>query len=183
MKFIISEQQQERLSVYDKAQRMFFKYWDKNGPKVDNLFFKLFGFTNIGLEFGGFMISRNDVYRMLRKWYGGDNAKSKAIELLKQKNYTVNSCGGYNFDFEVVHYYINNDIGEIYVIVKPDVKNGTVTLLMIGGEEENLGDAINNPDYGYEIEGEIADCIYELLIQKITETTGFLISIDRLILD
>ena len=84
---------------------------------------------------------------------------------------------------EVVHYYINNDIGEIYVIVKPDVENGTVALLMIGGEEQNLGDAINNPDYGYEIEGEIADCIYELLIQKITETTGFLISIDRLILD
>jgi hypothetical protein len=175
MKFIISEQQQERLSVYDKAQRMFFKYWDKNGPKVDNLFFKLFGFTNIGLEFGGFMISRNDVYRMLRKWHGGDEAKSKSIELLNQKNYTVNSCGGYNFNFD--------DIGEIFINVKPDVKNGTVVLLMIGGEEQNLGDAINNPDYGYEIEGEIADCVYELLIQKITETTGFLISIDRLILD
>jgi len=183
MKFIISEQQQERLSVYDKAQKMFFKYWYKNGPKADDLFFKLFGFTNIGLVFGGFMISRNDVYRMLRKWHGGDEAKYKAIELLNQKNYTIDSCGGYNFDFDVVDYEIDDDIGEIFIKIKPDVKNGTVTLLMIGGEEQNLGDAINNPDYGYEIEGEIADCVYELLIQKITETTGFLISIDRLILD
>jgi hypothetical protein len=120
---------------------------------------------------------------MLRNWYGGDNAKSKAIELLKQKNYTVNSCGGYNFDFEVVHYKIVKDIDEIHVIVKPDVENGTVTLLMIGGEEENLGDAINNPDYGFEIEGEIADCIYELLHEKITETTGYEIGVERLILD
>jgi hypothetical protein len=88
-----------------------------------------------------------------------------------------------NFDFEVVHYYINNDIGEIYVILKPDVENGTVALLMIGGEEENLGDAINNPDYGYEIEGEIADCIYELLHDKITNTTGYEIGIEKVILD
>jgi hypothetical protein len=183
MKFIISEQQQERLSVYDKAQKMFFKFWDKNGPRADDLFFKLFGFSNFGLEFGGFMLRKNDVYRMLRNWYGGDNAKSKAIELLKQKNYTVNSCGGYNFDFEVVHYKIVKDIDEVHVIVKPDVENGTVTFLMIGGEEENLGDAINNPDYGFEIEGEIADCIYELLHEKITETTGYEIGVERLILD
>ena len=167
MNFIISEQQQERLSTYDKVQKMFFRYWYKNGPKADDLFFKLFGFTNIGLEYGGFMISKNDVYRMLRKWYGGDEAKYKAIELLKQKNYTVNSCGGYNFDFEVVHYKIDNNIGEIYVIVRPEIEGGTVDMIMIGGGVETLGDAINNPDYGFEIEGEIADCIYELLHDKI----------------
>ena len=46
-----------------------------------------------------------------------------------------------------------------------------------------MGDAINNPDYGFEIEGEIADCIYELLHEKITETTGYEIGVERLILD
>ncbi len=75
------------------------------------------------------MISRNDVYRMLRKWHGGDEAKYKAIELLNQKNYTIDSCGGYNFDFDVVDYEIDDDIGEIFIKIKPDVKNGTVTLL------------------------------------------------------
>jgi hypothetical protein len=183
MNFIISEQQQERLSTYDKVQKMFFRYWYKNGPKVDDLFFKLFGFTNIGLEYGGFMISKNDVYRMLRKWYGGDEAKYKAIELLNKKNYTINSCGGYNFDFDVVDYEIDDDIGEIFIDVKPDVKNGKVILLMIGGEEQNLGDALNNDDYGWEIEGEIADCAYELLHDKITNTTGYEIGINKLILD
>ena len=183
MKFIITEQQQERLSTYDKVQKMFFKYWYKNGPKVDDLFFKLFGFTNFGLEVGGFMVSRNDVYRMFRKWHGGDEAKSKAIEMLNQKNYTVNSCGGYNFDFEVVHYTIDEDTGEIYVIVKPDVDNGTVIYVMVDGESHTLRDALDNPDYGYEVEGEIADCIYELLHEKITETTGYEIGIEKLIID
>ena len=183
MNFIISEQQQERLSTYDKVQKMFFRYWYKNGPKADDLFFKLFGFTNIGLVFEGFMISKNDVYRMLRKWYGGDEAKFKAIELLNKQNYTVNSCGGYNFDFEVVHYTTDEDTGEIYVIVKPEIEGGTVDMIMVGGETQSLKDAINNNDYGWEIEGEIADCIYELLHEKITETTGYEIGVEKLILD
>lgn len=183
MKFIISENQLGRVEGYDKAEKMFFKYWDKIGPKIDNSFFQLFGFTPMGLEVGGFILRRNDVYRMLRNWYGGNNAKSKAIELLKQKNYTVNSCGGYNFDFEVVHYKIVNDIGEIHIIVKPEIEGGTVDMIMIGGGVETLGDAINNPDYGFEIEGEIADCIYELLHDKITNTTGYEIGIEKVILD
>jgi hypothetical protein len=183
MKFIITEQQQERLNTYDKVQKMFFKYWYKNGPKVDDLFFKLFGFTNFGLEVGGFMVSRNDVYRMFRKWHGGDEAKSKAIEMLNQKNYTVNSCGGYNFDFEVVDYKFEDDIGEIFIIVKPEIEGGTVDLIMVGGETQSLKDAIDNNDYGWEIEGEIADCIYELLHEKITETTGYEIGVEKLIID
>jgi hypothetical protein len=183
MKFIISEEQQEKLSSYDKVQKMFFKFWDKNGPKADDLLFKFFGFTPMGLEVGGLILRRNDVYRMLRNWYGGDNAKSKAIEILKQKNYTVNSCGGYNFDFEVVHYKTHNDIGEIDVIVKLEIEGGTVDMIMIGGGVETLIDAINNPDYGYEIEGEIADCIYEFLNNKIRNTTGYEIVIEKVILD
>jgi hypothetical protein len=183
MKFIITEDQQDRLSAYDKAQKMFFRYWDKNGPKVDDLFFKLFGFTNFGLEIGGNVLRRGNIYRMLRNWYGGENAKLKAIEMLKEKNFTINSCGGYNFDFEVVHYKIEKDTGEIYITAKPDIENGTVELIMVGGETESLKAALDNPDYGWEIEGEIADCIHELLHKKITETTGHEIGVEKLIVD
>jgi hypothetical protein len=183
MKFIVTENQLGRVEGYDKAEKMFFRYWDKVGPKVDESFFQLFGFTPMGLEVGGFMLRRNDVYRMIRKWYGGDEAKFKTIELLNKQNYSINSCGGYNFNFDIVDYEIDDDIGEIFIDVKPDVKNGTVILLMIGGEEQNLCDALNNDDYGWEIEGEIADCAYELLHDKITNTTGYEIGINKLILD
>jgi len=183
MKFIITEDQQDRLSAYDKAQKMFFKYWDKNGPKADDLFFKLFGFIGFGTEFGGIIINRKDVYRMLRNWYGGENAKLKAIDLLKEKNLTINSCGGYNFDFNVVDYTIEEDLDEIYVTAKPDIENGTVELIMVGGETQSLKNALNNEEYGWEIEGEIADCIYELLHEKITETTGYEIGVEKLIID
>lgn len=46
MKFIITEEQQERLSGYDKVQKMFSKYWDRHGPQVDKTFFKMIGFNN-----------------------------------------------------------------------------------------------------------------------------------------
>jgi hypothetical protein len=87
------------------------------------------------------------------------------------------------FDFEVVHYKTHNDIGEIDVIVKLEIEGGTVDMIMIGGGVETLVDAINNPDYGYEIEGEIADCIYEFLNNKIRNTTGYEIVIEKVILD
>ena len=87
MKIKITEQQQERLNTYDKVQKMFSKYWDKSGPKINDLFFKLFGFTNFGLEIGGNILRRGNIYRMLRNWYGGENAKLKAIEMLKEKNF------------------------------------------------------------------------------------------------
>lgn len=184
MKFIITEEQQDRLSAYDKVQRIFFKYWDKNGPKTDDLFFKLFGFNNFGSSsFGENIFNRNDIFRMLRNWYGGENAKLKTIEMLKQKNFKVYSCGGYKFDFEIVDYKIEEDIGEIYITAKPDVENGVVETIMIGDDVMNLKDALENEDWGWEIEGEIADCIYELLYSKITETTGWTIGVEKLILD
>ena len=183
MKFIITEEQQDRLSAYDKAQKMFFKYWDKNGPKTDDLFYKMFGFTNFGLEIGGNILRRGNIYRMLRNWYGGENAKLKAIEMLKEKNFTVNYCGGYNFDFSVIDYTVEEDTGEIYVTAKPDIENGTVILMMLNGESQSLKDALNDEEYGWELEGEIADCIYELLHEKITETTGYEIGVEKLIID
>lgn len=183
MKIKITEQQQERLTSYDKVQKIFFKYWDKSETKADDLFFKLFNFTNVGLEAAGLMVSRNDAYRMLIKWYGDGKAKSKATEILKQKNFTVNLCGGYNFDFEIVHYKIIDDTGVISVIVRPEINGGTVDFIMIDGKSHTLKDAINNIDYGHEVEEEMSDCIYELLSKKITETIGYEIGIDRLIYD
>ncbi len=181
MKFIVTENQLGRVEGYDKAEKMFFRYWDKVGPKVDESFFQLFGFTPMGLEVGGFTIRKTDVYRMLRKWHGKSKAALIATEILNQRIFKVDNCGGYNFEFKIVDYEMIDDIGELYITAKPDVKNGTVNLIMVGGEQQNLRDALNNDEYGWEIEGEVTDCIYELLHSKITNTTGYEIGVRDII--
>ena len=177
MKFIISENQLDYIEGYDKAENMFFKYWDKIGPKVDESFFQLFGFTPMGLKVGGFTIRKTDVYRMLRKWHGKDEATLMTKKVLEQKHFKVDNCGGYNFDFEIVDYEFEEDFGEVHITIKPDTKNGFVDLIITGGGRANLDDALSNDDYGWEIEGELTDCVYELLHDKITNTIGYEIGI------
>jgi len=182
MKFIITEEQQERLSGYDKAQKMFSKYWDRHGPQADKTFFKMIGFNNTFIQIGDNLLSRSDIFRMLRNWYGGDNSMKKAIEIFDGKTFTINNCGGYQFDFQITQFFHDEEDG-FYFTAKPDIENGIVDLIMVGGGRQNLKDAINSDDYGWEIEGEIADCIYELLFDKITETTGQQVAIEKLELD
>lgn len=177
MKFIITENQYSRLESHEMAEKMFSKYWNRLGPRVDDRFFKLFGFSPVGLHIGTNVVTKKDVYGMLRKWLGEDEAVSMAKKVLEQKHFKVDNCGGYNFDFEVVDYDFEEDFGEVHITIKPDTKNGFVDLIMIGGGRENLDDALYNDDYGWEVEGELTDCVYELLHEKITNTTGYEIGI------
>ena len=181
MKIIITENQFDYVNSLNKAERLFYKYWDKNGPNADDTLFRMFGFTPMGMEFNGTIVKKSDVYRFLRNWYGDNKAALVSEKILSQKHFTINSCGGYNFDFEVVSFYIEDELGTIYVTIKPDLKNGEVELIMVGGEIENLQDAIDNDNYGWEIETEITDCVYDYLTNKITNTTGYEIAVEDLI--
>ena len=89
--------------------------------------------------------------------------------------------GGYNFDFDVnitevetLHKSIMAS-GTIVVGVTPDLENGTVNLIMTGGETKKLKDAIEDEDYGWEIETEISECIDDFFKENITNTFGITI--------
>jgi len=186
MKFIITEEQDDLLKFHDKVQKMFFKFWDKNGPKIDEDTLKLFGFERGTAMIGSSPINVYNVRRFLREWYGETKALMMAKEMLDGKTFSIGKefvCGGYNFDFKIIGLKGDEDWGQIDVSVEVDVKNGSVDLIMDDGRTENLETALSNEDYGWEIEGEISDCILDLLTEKITNTTGYEIAILELILD
>jgi len=97
-------------------------------------------------------------------------------------------CGGYNFDFDLKMAKEINDgreelsVSEIYVNVYVDAKNpnASVSLIMIGGEEHQLYDALKNEDYGWEVENEIQECILDYIENEITNKTGVPVTIYKL---
>lgn len=186
MKFIITEEQEDLLSSHDKLRKMFFRFWDKNGPKIDADTLKLFGFDRGTAMIGSTPMNVYNIRRFLREWYGETKALMMAREMLDGQTFSIGEefrCGGYNFDFKIVGLEGNEDWGQIDVSVEVDVKNGFVDLIMDDGRRENLETALSNEDYGWEVEGEISDCILDLLTEKITNTTGYEITILEVILD
>ena len=46
---------------------------------------------------------------------------------------------------------------------------------MVGGETMNLKDAVENEEYGWEIQNEIYECIDDFLKDNITNTFGVIV--------
>ena len=181
MKILITENQLDYIKKFEPYKRSFFKFWDKISPKIDNDFLNFFGFKNGILRVDDMTISTSNLYVLLREWHGEKNAINKALEFLNQDKFTIDNCGGYNFDFyvetvevETLHNNIQAN-GTIVVRTIPDLENGTVNLIMVGGETMNLKDAVENEEYGWEIENEISECIDDFLKDNITNTFGVIV--------
>jgi len=186
MRILITENQLDYIKKFEPYKRSFFKFWDKIGPKIDNKFLNFFGFENGMLRVDDMTISTSNLYVLLREWYGETKALMMAREMLDGQTFSIGEefrCGGYNFNFKIVGLEGNEDWGQIDVSVEVDVKNGFVDLIMDDGRRENLETALSNEDYGWEVEGEISDCILDLLTEKITNTTGYEITILEVIVD
>ena len=181
MRILITEDQLDYIKKFEPYKRSFFRFWNTNGGKIDSTFLDFFGFNKGVLRLDDFSINMSNLHELLREWHGKENSLNKAIEFLKQGKFTVNNCGGYNFDFDVnitevetLHKSIMAS-GTIVVGVTPDLENGTVNLIMNGGETKKLKDAIEDEDYGWEIETEISECIDDFFKENITNTFGITI--------
>jgi hypothetical protein len=53
-------------------------------------------------------------------------------------------------------------------------------LIMTDGTIHKLKDARDDEEYGWEIENEIEDCIYDYLSEQIENTTGFSFVVGRI---
>ena len=80
----------------------------------------------------------------------------------------INSCGTYEFDFVLRTFEIDYDelTVNIYINVKLD---GSV---VIDGEYMSLKDALDNEDYGWEVNNEIKDCVYEKIYEVVKDETS-----------
>jgi hypothetical protein len=176
MNILINEQQYDNLTNTILYKKMFFKYWDKFGGVADDNFFKLFGFSKGRLD----NISKNDVYRFLVEWMGPDRAYEKFKSLVDENPHKIIDCGGYNFDVELEVDEYDQSSQNVYMNVKV-LPGGTVDLIMIDGGIKDIEDAINDENFGGEIQYEIQECVYDEIVDSITSKTGVTSVINKII--
>jgi hypothetical protein len=165
MKFLITE---------SKYKNILFKYWDKTGGKVDKTFISFFGLDDNNND-----INYNQAYKYLIQWRGEKESKELAKTLLLQNPHHIDDFGGYNFFFEVTdirNWDLNNYEPNVVVKVKVDDLGGHVD---IGGDHKTLEDALDNDDYGWEVEDEVNWGINDYFKDNITSQTGINIIFDR----
>jgi len=174
MKLIINENQYENLMGNLSHKKMFFKYWDKFGGKVDNNFFKLFGFKHNRLD----NINQSEVYRYLAEWIGEEKAYEKFKSLVEENPHEINDCGGYNFEYEMDIDEFDQSTLNVFLNVKV-LPGGSVNLIMVGGDTMSIEDAVRDEEIGSEIESEIQECIYDD-IMNFTNQSGITAVIMRI---
>lgn len=165
MKFILTE---------SKYKNILFRYWDKTGGKVDKTFISLFGLDNSDSD-----ITYDQAYKYLIEWRGEKQSKELAKTLLLQNPHHIDDFGGYDFFFEVTdirNWELNDDEPNVVVKVKVDDLGGSVTLM--DGEDKTLEDALDNDDYGWEIESEVDWALNGYFKDNITAQTGIKIIYD-----
>jgi len=151
MKIIITESQYE--NVANRFKRILFKFWDVNGPTLSSQMYKI-----IGIDSHHTFKLHPYFLEYLVEWFGGEE---KFIEHIKQnegKDYHV-QYGGYNFD--IILDEITLDEFNVYldVRVKP---GGTVTLIFDENQPTvTIEDALANDNYGWEINNEIQETIFD----------------------
>ena len=158
MKIIITE------SSY---KNILFRYWDKFGGDINKQFILNFGLDNSGND-----ITYDQSYKYLIEWRGEKESKELAKTLLLQNQHHINNFGGYDFFFEVTDikkWGVNDDEPFVTVKVKVDDLAGSVD---IGGNDKTLEDALDNDEYGWEVEDEVNWGINDYFKDKITSKTG-----------
>lgn len=158
MKFLIKENQIQK--VAEKLKPAIFKYWDKNGPSLSNTFHRMFGINSkmayeLETYFRDFLV----------EWFGGDKNFEDFVKKIEGEVYHV-VVGGYDFKFILDE--VSLDDFQVYLYVRV-LEGGTVTLIFDVNEPTlSLEDALSNDKYGWEINSEVAESIYEILYKYFT---------------
>jgi hypothetical protein len=169
MRIRITEDQLNTVSEIESYKNKFFRYWDKFGPKYSDQMLKLFGLSRG-------TIPSSVISAWLRE-YLGESSKEIITKFFNLPIHTID-CGGYDFTFTIDNYKKDGHQFEINLTVD-DIK-GSVMLMMTDGTIHKLKDARDNEEYGWEIENEIQDCIWDYLIENIEMTTGYSFVIERI---
>lgn len=178
MDIIITEQQLDTLKKVENIKKALFKYWDNTGGFIDNSILSMFGFKGRILTIDDITISENDLHNWLIEWRGEDKAIKLAEKFLNNNPHKIDSCGGYQFEFDVFDYKIHDN--QVDLILRVNDKRGRVALIFLDGQLWNLKDARRNDDFGWEIDGEIQDCLYDYFLLNLSDKIGFSFVFERI---
>jgi hypothetical protein len=150
--------------IEDIQKNILLKMW-KEEPSIDN---NRLSALNI------FTYQQMKKVSELFREYLGPKTKQIVDSILGKKEHHI-SIGGYNFDIVIESYDI--DSNDISIICKV-LPGGTVSIIMDDGRTLDIEDAVNDEEIGWEIKGEINDCIIDFLYKnlQIRDKTGYEIS-------
>lgn len=171
MEIKITENQLDRIKKNDTIKKTFFKFWDKRGGYIDSTLFSLFGFKNGRLKIDDVNITIDDVRNFLIEWRGDEETRKLAEKILNENPYHINDCGGYDFEFDIWDYKISDNNVELTILVNDT--RGRVILAMTDGSIMNLRDARTQEDFGWEVENEIQDCLYDFFSVNLSDKIGY----------
>jgi hypothetical protein len=171
MRIRITEDQLDKVKELESYKKSVFKYWDKFGHGINKTMLSMFGFNDRSRP-----VSMLQLQSWLRE-YLGENSSGIMKKFFSKPEYKVD-CGGYDFTFIINNYHRDGHQFEIFLTV--DDIRGTVMLVMTDGTIHKIKDARENEDYGWEIDNEIAECIYDYFIEHIENTTGFSFVVGRI---
>lgn len=154
--------------IEDIQKNILLKMW-KEDPTIDNN-----RMQNLCI-FNYFHMKK--VSELFRE-YLGPKAKQIIDSILRKKEHHI-SKGGYEFDIAIESYSIHESNDDIDIRCKI-LPGGTVDIIMGDGRTLDLEDAVNDGDIGWEIKGEITECIEEYLYSSlhIRDKTGYGIYVD-----
>jgi hypothetical protein len=174
MKYIITENQyknfkENQLKTIEKLKPSLIKYWNKNGPSNTFNIIKFFGIDKPFYDV---------VNKWLIEWYGGPEVVEKKIsELILNKEFR-GVGGSYDFKYKVNDFNVSDEMITCDIIVDG---NGEIFVEREGREPiTNIYDADKDPDFGWQIIGEISDVINKTntMYREIKDKLGFEIYID-----
>ena len=171
MEIKITENQLDKVIKIDGLKKTFFKYWDKTGGTIDNTLFSLFGFKNKRLNVDDITVTEDQIRNWLIEWRGDEQTNQLAEKILNQNPYHIDDCGGYDFEFDVWDYKIIDNNVELTLLVNDT--RGRVVLVMTDGSIMNLKDARTQEDFGWEVENEIQDCLYDFFSVNLSDKVGY----------
>ena len=155
--------------IEDIQKNILLKMW-KEEPSIDN---NRLSALNI------FTYQQMKKVSELFREYLGPKTKQIIDSILRKKEHHI-SDGGYNFDIVIESYDIDSDDINIRCKILP---GGTVSIIMDDGRTLDLEDAVNDGEIGWEIKGEINDCIEKYFNLEIRNKTGYNINVQYIIAD
>lgn len=159
MKFLIKENQIQK--VAEKLKPAIFKYWDKNGPSLSNTFHRMFGINSkmayeLETYFRDFLV----------EWFGGDKNFEDFVKKIEGETFQITD-GGY--DFQIIVDEVNVHENQVYLDVRV-LPGGTVTLVFQENEPTlSLEDALGDNNFGWEINDEISDALFDKFYKSFSE--------------
>jgi hypothetical protein len=141
-------------------KKYIFKYWDKHGPENLTTIMNLFNIRPA---------AKLVLSHWLIEWYGGESKLLSYLKSLENK-IMVGQSGSYDFKFFIKNsriYSEKEDYPEIYFDAVAD-ENGQVFITLDDGEIiNNVYEASNNEEIGWEVDDEMRDIIRETISEFI----------------